>query len=51
MHKVKIQVVQLEIIQGFIQAHRDVLLGMMGTPQLLKNTEQERNKKKQKAAY
>lgn len=36
MHKVKIQVVQLEISQGFIQAHGDVLWGMMGTPQLLK---------------
>lgn len=45
MHKVKIQVVQLEIIQGLIQAHRDVLWGMMGTPQLLKSTEQEDNRK------
>lgn len=35
MYKVKVQVVQLEIIQGFIQTHRDVLWGMMGIPQLL----------------
>lgn len=38
MHKVKIQIVQLEIIQGLIQAHRDVLWGMMGNPQLKKQS-------------
>jgi len=34
MHKVKVQVVQLEIFQGLIEAHRDVFWGMMGTTQL-----------------
>lgn len=42
MHKVKIQVVQLEIIQGLIQAQRDVLWGKMGTPQLFKKKKQNR---------
>lgn len=38
MHKVKIQVVQLQVIQGFVEAHRDVIWGMVGTPQLQRKT-------------
>ena len=34
MHKVKIQVVELEVVQGFVQTRRDVLCSMVGKPQL-----------------
>lgn len=34
MHKIKVQVVQLEILQGLIQTQRDVLWLMMSGPQL-----------------
>lgn len=43
MHKIKIQVVQLEVTQGLIEAHRDVFWGMMGTPQLEKLKHSEIN--------
>lgn len=43
MNKVKIQVVQLEIFQGLVQAHRDVLWGKIGTPQLFKKKKKNRS--------
>lgn len=42
MHKVKIQVVQLQIFQRLIQAHRDVFWGMKGRPQLIKKYGKEK---------
>lgn len=34
VYEVEVQVVQLEILQGLVQAHMDVLWCMMGKPQL-----------------
>jgi hypothetical protein len=42
-YKVKIQVLKLQVIQGFIKCHRNIFWGMMTTPEKRKHGHYRQN--------